>query len=70
MAPARLSREARAEWKRIAPELERIGLLSNLDRALLTVWCETWAHWVAVSRLLDTSDATAPDPTHPDRPNG
>jgi P27 family predicted phage terminase small subunit len=45
-----------------------MGVLSRLDRALLSAYCSTWAHWVAVSRLLDTSDPTAPDPTHPQRP--
>jgi P27 family predicted phage terminase small subunit len=65
--PKWLSAEARAEWRRVVPELERLGLLARLDRAVLTEFCSTWAHWVSVSRLLDTSTATAPDPTHPDR---
>jgi P27 family predicted phage terminase small subunit len=69
-SPPWLSREAKAEWRRIVPELERLSLLSTLDRAVLADWCSTWGHWVEVSRLLDTSAATAPDPTHPDRPSG
>jgi P27 family predicted phage terminase small subunit len=68
--PRWLSPEARAEWKRVTPELERIGLLSTLDRAVLSTYCGTWARFVEVSRLLDASSATAPDPTHPDRPAG
>lgn len=40
--PRWLGKEARAEWKRITPELERTGLLSQLDRAALITYCEAW----------------------------
>jgi len=40
--PTWLGREARAEWRRLVPELAKLNLLAKIDRALLTAWCETW----------------------------
>lgn len=48
-APARpkhLSKGATKEWKRIAPQLEEMGLLSNMDMAALAGYCELYARWV------------------------
>lgn len=41
--PTNLSAEAKAEWKRIMPELSRTKVVATGDRALLTTYCETWA---------------------------
>jgi phage terminase small subunit len=38
--------EARKEWKRISAELERYGLISKLDRAALSLYCQAWARMV------------------------
>ncbi|MBB5915291.1 P27 family predicted phage terminase small subunit [Nocardia transvalensis] len=48
--PTWLSREARAEWRRIVPGLARLDLLKEEDRALLAVYCETWARFVQATR--------------------
>lgn len=37
--PRELSKSARAEWRRIAPALRDLGLVSRLDRAALVSWC-------------------------------
>lgn len=37
--PTTLPAEAAAEWRRIAPELDRIGMLTKVDRAALTHYC-------------------------------
>jgi P27 family predicted phage terminase small subunit len=37
--PREFSREARKEWKRITPHLEVLGLVSQIDRAVLISWC-------------------------------
>lgn len=41
--PADLKGEALAEWGRIVPELDRLGLLTKVDRAYLVAYCEAWA---------------------------
>ncbi len=50
--PDWLSAEAKAEWKRLAPELERLGLLTLLDRAAFSCYCQSFAHWVQAQRVL------------------
>lgn len=49
--PEGLSNEARAEWDRVVPALEELDLLKSVDRAMLTVWCETWARYVAAVKV-------------------
>ncbi|MBY0442055.1 MAG: phage terminase small subunit P27 family [Mycobacteriaceae bacterium] len=44
--PEWLAGEALAEWERIAPGLEQLDLLKTADRAMLAVYCETWARFV------------------------
>ena len=41
--PTNLTTEAKAEWKRITPELGRTKVIAAGDRALLATYCETWA---------------------------
>jgi P27 family predicted phage terminase small subunit len=41
--PADLSGEAFAEWCRIVPDLDAIGLLAKVDRGYLVAYCEAWA---------------------------
>ena len=51
--PKWLSREAKAEWRRVTPELERLGLVTPLDRAILTMYCDVWSKWVAAGEALN-----------------
>lgn len=55
--PTTLSREAKAEWKRITPELDELGLLAKMDRAILALYCTWWSRWCDLNRQLarDTS---------------
>ena len=50
--PTWLSNEARAEWRRVVPELDKLGLLARVDRAALATYCETWSTFVAAERLI------------------
>lgn len=43
VAPEWLSAEARAEWDRVLPELSRLDLVKEGDRAALAAYCEAWA---------------------------
>nr|BEK68845.1 phage terminase small subunit P27 family [Kitasatospora purpeofusca] len=42
-APEWLSTEARAEWDRVLPELSRLDLVKEGDRAALAAYCEAWS---------------------------
>ena len=44
--PEWLTQEARAEWDRVVPEMQRLELLKVPDRAALAAYCETWARFV------------------------
>lgn len=50
--PTHLSREAKAEWNRVVPELRRLDLLKAEDRAALTAYCETWATYCEAKRQV------------------
>jgi P27 family predicted phage terminase small subunit len=50
--PSWLSYQARAEWKRVVPELERMGLLTTVDRAALTGYCEAYARYVKAAKEI------------------
>ena len=50
--PDWLAVEAKAEWKRLAPELERLGLLTILDRAAFACYCQSYARWVQAQAVL------------------
>lgn len=39
-------------WEDIAPQLHEMGVLTQIDRNALTLYCETWARWrLAVAEL-------------------
>ena len=50
--PTWLDKEAKAEWRRIVPELERLGLLTVVDRAALTTYCIAWSEMNEAARVL------------------
>ena len=52
LCPVHLCSEARAEWKRIIPELERLGLISKVDRAALAAYCQAYGRWVKAEKAL------------------
>lgn len=50
--PAHLCPSAKAEWKRLANQLQLLGLLSQLDRAVLAAYCQAYGRWVEAERKL------------------
>ncbi|MGV0793032.1 phage terminase small subunit P27 family [Mycolicibacterium sp. XJ1819] len=56
--PTWLSREAKAEWRRVAPALERLDLVKPEDRATLAAYCQVWARLVAAYRDIDKNGST------------
>src|SRR5262245_15950425 len=53
--PTWLDQEARAEWRRVVPGLDRLGVLAEVDRAILTAYCCAWSRYVDASRALQAS---------------
>lgn len=58
--PAWLSKEAKAEWKRIVPELERLGLLTIVDRAALASYCTAWGHLRQAQEVINKAGPGGP----------
>ena len=56
--PAWLCAEAKAEWKRIAKPLERLGLLTEADGAAFTALCQAYGRWVQAERALSKGKLT------------
>jgi P27 family predicted phage terminase small subunit len=51
--PAILEGEALAEWNRIVPELQRLGLTKPLDAASLAAYCLCWQRLVEAQKLVN-----------------
>jgi P27 family predicted phage terminase small subunit len=50
--PAHLNTYAKKEWQRIAPILERIGILTEIDMAALAGYCQSYGRWVQVEQNI------------------
>jgi P27 family predicted phage terminase small subunit len=53
--PGHLDREARIEWRRICKELDKVGLLTLVDRAVVAGYCQAWSRWVRAENMLRES---------------
>lgn len=60
--PDHLTPEARAEWDRIVPELEALGLLTRIDRAALAAYCTAYGRWVEAERMVKEHGLTVETP--------
>lgn len=52
--PAGLSREAKAEWTRVVENLELMGVVTKIDRAMLAIYCQQWAEVLELNALIKT----------------
>jgi P27 family predicted phage terminase small subunit len=50
--PRWLLPEAKKEWRRLAPELRRLGLLTVVDRTALAAYCQAYARWRQAEEVL------------------
>lgn len=50
--PRWLDKEAKKEWLRVASELEKVGLLTHLDRAALAIYCCVWSNFRTYSEII------------------
>jgi P27 family predicted phage terminase small subunit len=69
--PTWLPTEARDEWERVVPELQRVELLKPIDGAALTSYCLAWARLreateiVAVEGMVIKADHQGRAQRHP-----
>lgn len=54
--PEWLSDDSRAEWRRITKHLQRLGLVSQIDRATLTAYCTAWGDLAYAEREIAGAD--------------
>jgi P27 family predicted phage terminase small subunit len=50
--PSHLLKEAKQEWKRTAPQLYHLNLLTGADRAGFGAYCQAYGRWVLAERAL------------------
>jgi P27 family predicted phage terminase small subunit len=50
--PKDLSREARAEWRRVTPLLLELSLLTTIDRSAIERYCRLYGRWQQAERAL------------------
>lgn len=56
--PEHLSREALVEWGRITEQLYQLGLLTEIDRAALAAYCQTYGRWAQAEADIATEGMT------------
>ena len=58
--PDWLEGEAAAEWERVVPQLEALGLLAQIHRAVLVTYCTAWADYVELYQDVTETGWTVP----------
>lgn len=60
--PAWLDKEAKREWRRICPFLDQAGLLTQVDRAALAGYCQSYANWMEAEKHIAEEGSTFETP--------
>lgn len=60
--PEWLSAEAKTEWRRIVPELRRLGLLTLVDRTALAAYCQAHAELRLATETVDKEGRVIEEP--------
>jgi len=56
--PVWLQGRARAEWKRVAPQLRKLGMLTEADLAMFAAYCQAFGDYIDLTVKLGNLDAT------------
>ena len=62
ICPRYLSPDAKKEWKKVVPELEKFGSLLSLDSGILELYCSTMADCRELEKMLKTEGRTITTP--------
>lgn len=54
--PEWLSPFAKTEWRRIVPPLDRLGLLTKVDRSTLAGYCEAVSNFKRATEIINATD--------------
>ncbi len=46
-------------WRQVVGELDRLGVVSKLDTAVLATYCQSWARWRQLQAQLDAEGDAA-----------
>lgn len=58
--PRHLKGESRKEWKRITEELDKYGMISEVDRGALAMLCTLWGRYVAAEEMIEKAAVQSP----------
>ncbi len=50
--PGWLTTEAKREWSRVVPALDEMGLLAEIDRSALAMYCQEWGRYVDAQKEI------------------
>ena len=56
--PTWLDKEAKKEWKKIAPEMERLGLLTEIDQIAFANLCQEYSNLIKWQKVVSEHGAT------------
>lgn len=56
--PSFLHPYAKDEWSALKPELDRLGLVTLVDRGVLAAWCQAWAEFRIATEILHEEGRT------------
>lgn len=61
--PAWLEDEAKKEWKRMAKQLEQLGILTEIDMAAFAGYCQAYARWKEAEEFITQHGAIVKTPS-------
>lgn len=64
-APRNLSDEARREWYRMGKRLVGLGLMTEIDKGALAIYCANWARFIEAEQMLRETSTVVNTPMGP-----
>ena len=56
--PKWLDPEAKKEWRRLAPSMEKLGILTEADRTAFASYCQAYSRWKEAEEFMTRSGTT------------